>query len=102
MFAPELVRALKEYDKTVLRFYGDAYLYRTYAGYLCQSLQEEVTEDVLWRAMDNLEESSGEIISNLAPRSEARLVLYDDVERPFRSQAMTGVRAKLRQLAIGR
>jgi hypothetical protein len=74
MFSPVLLRALAERDKKVLRFYSHAYRYQTCAGNLGLSLQEQVTEDVLWRAMDHLEAGVGDAINRYAIESGVHLV----------------------------
>ncbi len=78
MFSPVLLRALAERDEKALQFYGQAYLYPAFAGNLCLSLQDEVTEDVLWRAMDHLEAGTGEAINKYATETGVHLVPCSD------------------------
>jgi hypothetical protein len=77
MFSPVLLRALAERDKMVLRLYSHAYRYQAYAGNLGLSLQEQVTEDVLWRAMDHLETGAGDTINKYATETGVHLVPYN-------------------------
>jgi hypothetical protein len=74
VFSPILLRALTERDEKVLQLYGRAYRYQTCAGNLGLSLQHEVTEDVLWRAMDHLEAGAGDVINRYAADTGAHLV----------------------------
>lgn len=77
VFSPALLRALAERDEEVLQFYGRAYRYQACAGNLCLSLQDEVTEDVLWRAMDHLEAGAGDAINRYATETGVHLVPYN-------------------------
>jgi hypothetical protein len=77
MFSPLLLRALVERDEKTLRFYGQAYRYQACAGNFCLSLQDEVTEAVLLRAMDLLETGAGDAINKYATESGMHLVPYD-------------------------
>jgi hypothetical protein len=77
MFSPVLVRALAERDEKILRFYGRAYRYQAYAGNLCHSVRDQVTEDVLWRAMDHLEAGAGDAINGYATETGVHLVPYN-------------------------
>ena len=100
MFAPALVQALAEHDEKVLRFYSDIYRYQSCAANLCQYA---LPEDTLWRAMDHLEESAGDVINQYASRPGMHLVPYEDTERPLISEMpKTGLRARLRSLATNR
>jgi hypothetical protein len=77
VFSPVLLHALAECDESVLGFYGQAYRYQAFAANLWLSLQEQGTEDVLWRAMDNLEAGAGEVINKYATETGVHLVPYD-------------------------
>ncbi len=48
-------------------------------GILTLSAQEEVTEAVLWRAMDNLEAGAGDVINKFATETGVHLVPYDRI-----------------------
>jgi hypothetical protein len=78
VFSPALLRALAERDEKVLRFYGRACRYQTCAANLGLSLQDEVTEDVLWRAMDHLEAGAGDAINRYATEPGVHLVPYNE------------------------
>ena len=77
VFSPVLLRAVAERDEEVLRFYCKVYRYRACAGNLTLSAQAEVTEAVLWRAMDNLEAGAGDVINKFATETGVHLVPYD-------------------------
>ncbi len=77
VFSPVLLRALAERDEKTLRIYGQAYRYPACAGNLGLSLEDEITEDVLWRAMDHLEARMGDAINKYATESGVHLVPYD-------------------------
>ena len=74
VFSPVLLRAIAEGDKKILRLYGHAYCYAACAGNLGLSLQDEVTEGVLWRAMDHLEAGAGNVINKYATETGVHLV----------------------------
>ena len=76
VFSPILLRAFAEHDEKVLQLYGRAYRYQSCAGNLGLSQQHEVTEDVLWRAMDYLEAGAGDAINRYAADTGA-LVPYN-------------------------
>jgi hypothetical protein len=78
VFSPVLLRALADRDETVLQFYGRAYRYRACAGNLGLSLQDQITDDVLWQAMDQLEASAGDAINKYATETGVHLVPYSD------------------------
>jgi hypothetical protein len=78
MFSPILLRALAERDEKILQFYGRANRYHACAANLCLSLQDEVTEDVLWRAMDHLEARAGDAINRYATETGVHLVPYNE------------------------
>jgi hypothetical protein len=69
MFSPILLRALAERDEKILQFYGRANRYL--------SKQDQVTEDVLWRAMEHLEAGAGDAINRYAAGAGAHLVPYN-------------------------
>jgi hypothetical protein len=77
MFSPLLLRALAERDEKVLHFYGRAYRYQAYAANLGYSLRGEVTEDMLWRAMDHLEAGAGDAVNKYATEVGVHLVPYN-------------------------
>ena len=77
MFSPILLRALAERDEKILQFYGRANRYQACAANLCLSKQDQVTEDVLWRAMDHLEAGAGDAINRYATDTGAHLVPYN-------------------------
>jgi hypothetical protein len=74
MFSPVLVNALAKGDEEVLRFYGRACRYPAYAGNLCLSLRDQVTEDALGRAIDRLEAGAGDAINRYATETGVHLV----------------------------
>jgi hypothetical protein len=78
VFFPVLVRALAERDERVLRCYGKVYRYEAYAANLCLSLEDEVTEGVIWKAMDRLEDGMGHTINRHAIESGVHLLPYDN------------------------
>jgi hypothetical protein len=78
VFSPVLLRALAERDEKVLQFYGRAYRYQTCAGNLTLSHKDEVTDDVLWRAMDHLEAGAGDAINRYATETGVHLVPYNE------------------------
>jgi hypothetical protein len=78
VFSPVLLRALAERDEKVLRLYGRACRYPTYAANLGLSQQDEVTEDVLWRAMDHLEAGVGNAINRYATETGVHLLPYNE------------------------
>jgi hypothetical protein len=81
VFSPLLLRALAERNEMVLRRYGQAYRYRAYAGNLTLSKQDETSESVLWRAMDQLEAGAGDAINKYASETGVHLVPYSaDIE----------------------
>ena len=51
--------------------------YRAFAAKLSLSAQEQVTEDVLWRVMDELEAGAGDAINTYATEAGVHLVPYD-------------------------
>jgi hypothetical protein len=72
---------LAKRDEKVLRFYGEAYRYRAYAGNLTLSKQDETSESVLWQAMDQLEAGAGDAINKYASETGVHLVPYSaDIE----------------------
>jgi len=77
VFSPVLLRALVERDEKTLRTYGQAYRYQACAGNLGLSLEEEITEKVLWQAMDRLDAGTGDAINKYATESDVHLVPYD-------------------------
>lgn len=108
MFSPLLLRALVERNETVLRFYGRAFGYHACAGNLGLSLEEDITEGVLMRAMDCLEAKAGEPINKYAPERSLHLIPYDgSIEVPSAPLRLKFVEwrprleAKLRSLATG-
>jgi hypothetical protein len=80
MFSPLLLRALADRDERILRFYGRAYRYQACAGNLCHSAGRQVTEDEIWRAMDQLELAAGDAINKYATETSVRLVPYNSGE----------------------
>ncbi len=82
-FSPVLLRALAERDEKILQFYGRAYRYQTCAGNLGLSLQDEVTEDVVSRAMDHLEAGAGDAINRYATETGAHLVPWTSIEEQW-------------------
>jgi hypothetical protein len=74
VFSPVLLQAIAAHDNETLRFYSQAYRYQVYAGNLCYSLEGQLTEDVLWRAMDHLENGSGAVINTYATETGVHLV----------------------------
>lgn len=80
VFSPVLLRAIAERDEKLLRFYGRVYRYQVCAGNLGLSLQDQVTEDVLWRAMDHLEAGAGDAINKYATQIGVHLVPYNSSE----------------------
>jgi hypothetical protein len=107
VFSPVLLRSLAERDEKVLRFYSQAYRYQACAGNLGLSLQDDVTEGVLWRAMDHLEAGAGDEINKYATESGVHLVPYDS-ETSIGDQSATftrwrgRLRATLRSLTTRR
>jgi hypothetical protein len=83
VLSPVLLRALAERDEQVLKFYGRAYRFQTCAGNLGLSLQNEVTEDVLWQAMDYLEAGAGDVINRYATETGAHLVPWTSIEEQW-------------------
>jgi hypothetical protein len=81
MFSPELIRAVAQNDEKVLRLYCQAYRYQAYAGNLGLSVVDELTETVLWRAMDRLEEGAGDVINKHATEAGIHLIAYDSEEQ---------------------
>jgi hypothetical protein len=77
MFSPVLLRALAERDERVLQFYGRAYRYQVCAGNLCYSKRGEVTDDMLWRAIDHLEAGAGDAVNQYATETGVHLVPYN-------------------------
>ena len=77
MFSPSLMHALVERDENVLRFYGRAYRYQACAANFVLSLENEVTGDILLRAMDLLDAGAGDAINKYATESGVHLVPYD-------------------------
>jgi hypothetical protein len=74
LFSPALVRGLVQGDEALLRRYGEAYAYPAHAANLCLSMQAQVTEAVMWQAMDLLADSGGEAINRYATHAAACLV----------------------------
>jgi hypothetical protein len=74
VFSPVLLRALAERDQEILRLYGAAYRYRACAGNLGLSLRDQVTEEVIWRAMDGLQAGAGEVINQYATETGVHLL----------------------------
>jgi hypothetical protein len=79
VFSAVLLRAITTRDEKVMQFYGRIYRYRACAANLGLSLQEEVTEAVLWQAMDDLEAGAGDIINKYATETGVHLVPFDRV-----------------------
>jgi hypothetical protein len=77
MFSPILLHALAERDEKILQFYGRANRYQACAANLCLSKQDQVTEDVIWRAMDHLGAGAGDAINRYAADTGAHLVPYN-------------------------
>ena len=77
MFSPLLLHSLVNRDEKKLRYYGQAYHYHACAGNLRLSLQDEVTESILLRAMDHLEAGAGDAINKYATEPSVHLVPYD-------------------------
>jgi hypothetical protein len=69
---------LAERDEKLLQFYGQAYRYQACAGNLGLSLHDQITEDVLWRAMDHLEVGAGDVINKYATETGVHLVPYSE------------------------
>jgi hypothetical protein len=74
LFSPMLIRGLVGDRQGLLRHYGETYAYPAYAANLCLSVQEQVTEAVLWQAMDRLEASGGEAINAHATQAGVHLL----------------------------
>ena len=99
VFSPALLRSLAERDEKILRFYSQAYRYQTCAANLGLSLQDEVTEGVLWRAMDCLETSAGDAVNKYATEQGMHLVPYDrDASGADQSPTITRGRDRLRAI----
>ena len=77
VFSPLLLRALAESDEKLLRFYGRIYRYPVCAGHLVLSQRNEVTENIIWRAMDYLEAGAGNAVNRYATETGVHLVPYD-------------------------
>ena len=76
LFSPLLIGALTRHQEQILRVYGQVYRYPAYAANLGLSVQNRVTEDMLWRAMDLLDAGAGEVINKYATHSGIHLVPY--------------------------
>jgi hypothetical protein len=84
-FSPLLIRALAQRDETLLRWYGRACHYEQCAANLTLSQQDQITEDLMWRAMDLLEMGAGEALNKYAPKKGVHLVPYiESAPRPHR------------------
>jgi hypothetical protein len=79
VFSPVLLRAITERDEQVMQYYGRIYRYRVCAANRGLSLQEEVTEAVLWQTIDDLEAGAGDIINNYATEAGVHLLPYDRI-----------------------
>jgi hypothetical protein len=100
MFSPTLLHALVKRDKKLLQFYGRAYRYQACAGNLCLSKQDEVTEEVLWSAMDHLEAGAGDAINRYATETGAHLVPYNCEHSGRTFMWRSRLKAALRSRAI--
>jgi hypothetical protein len=78
IFSPELIRAIAERHERLLRFYGQIYRYQAFAANLGLSIEDKVTENVLLRAMDELEESAGNVVNKYATETGVHLVPYEE------------------------
>jgi hypothetical protein len=74
LFSPMLTRGLVEDRHDLLRRYGETYAYPVAAANLCLSVQERVTEELIWQAMDRLEKSGGEAINVHATHAGVHLI----------------------------
>jgi hypothetical protein len=79
VFSPILVRAIAERDKKVLRLYGHAYQYEACAANLGLSLQGDIPEHLLSRAMDTLEAGTGNVINKYAVKTGVHLIPWKAV-----------------------
>jgi hypothetical protein len=77
LFSPDLIRAIAERDRKILRFYCEAYRYPAYAANLSLSMQSPTAERVLRRAMDRLENDGGETLNEHATETGVHLVPCD-------------------------
>jgi len=76
LFSPELLRALVERNEKLLEFYARVYRYQACAANL--GLSKQITEGVIWQAMDNLEASAGDAINKYAIEIGMHLIPYTE------------------------
>jgi len=76
VLSPDLLRAIVEQHEGSLRIYGRTYRYHACAGNLNLSLQDQISQDVLRRAMDRLEASKGDDLNKYATEASLHLAPY--------------------------
>ena len=84
-----------------MRLYGQAYRYPAYAGNLTLSHQSDMSEDMLWRAMDRLEDTAGHDLNKYATETGVHLLPYDKpygiLNRTERPSALRHLARKIRE-----
>lgn len=78
VFSPDLLRALVQEDEDALRLYGQAFRYHACAANLCLHMQDQSSQQMLWRAMDRLDAGEGEAINKYAAEPRLCLSPFDD------------------------
>ncbi len=77
VFSPDLLQALVDEDEDALRLYGQTYRYHACAANLCLSRQDQSSQDMLWRAMDQLDAGEGEAINKFAAEARLHLIPFN-------------------------
>jgi hypothetical protein len=78
LFSPTTVHAIAAGDESILQAYAKWFRYHACAANLCFSLPEQITEPVMMRAMDILEQSAGDAVNKFAPEPWLHLSAFDE------------------------